>query len=394
MPMNGNSKPKLPPMMATWISDLSLYFHIPFCTRKCDYCHFFVLPDQEEAKDKLLSGFHAEWNLLKPWLHKKNVCTLYFGGGTPSLFSPQRIKNIINLVRKDVVVADDVEITLEANPENISLDLMKAYADIGINRVSLGIQTFDPSLLRLLSRTHSEKMALDAIHMTYKAGIKNISIDLMYDLPQQTLAHWSQTLSQVKSLPITHLSLYNLTFEPHTVFFKKREILSHSLPTEDTSLEMLEMAVSELESIGLKRYEISAFAKEGYRSIHNCGYWIGRPFFGLGPSAFSYFQGKRERNIAHLNRYCKMLEEGQLPRDFSEELDPEAHRRELLAIQLRLIEGVNLCDFETAFGPLEDSIKQEISTLIQDKLLLADGPIVKLSPKGLLFYDSVAERLI
>lgn len=374
--------------------EISLYFHIPFCSRKCDYCHFFVLPDKEESKDRLYSAFCLEWTLLEPLLEDNVLRSLYFGGGTPSLFSPKRIQGLINLIKKTISFDPNIEITLEANPENITFDLMKAYFDVGVNRVSIGVQTLEPSLLKLLGRTHTEHAAIEAIMNTHASGFENISIDLMYDLPHQTLSHWKNTLSQITPLPITHVSLYNLTLEPHTVFFKRREELTPLLPPEDISLEMLEWAVSELEASGLKRYEISAFAKQDYFSRHNVGYWTGRPFFGLGPSAFSYFQGKRERNIAHLNKYCQMLNEGQLPRDFSEKLDEDAQRREHLVIQLRLIKGVNLSDFENSFGALDSSTKQELIKLQQEELIKIENSLIRLTPRGLLFYDFIAERLI
>jgi oxygen-independent coproporphyrinogen-3 oxidase len=228
--------------------DVSLYFHIPFCKRKCDYCHFYVLPEEEKAKQRLLEGFKLELALLQPFLEKKRVVTLYFGGGTPSLFGPSRLASLLEFIKKTCQVLPSAEVTLEANPENVTLEVMQAYAAAGINRVSIGIQTLDPNLLELLGRLHHPETALQAIHTTYQAGIRNISIDLMYDLPKQTLQHWASTLDQIKTLPLRHLSLYNLTIEPHTIFFKKQAQLRPWLPNEETSLAMYEMAIENLEA--------------------------------------------------------------------------------------------------------------------------------------------------
>ncbi len=374
--------------------EISLYFHIPFCTRKCDYCHFYVLPDTEQAKDQLLEGFQLEWERLYPLLKEKRIATLYFGGGTPSLFGPSRLAFLLKMIQNSASVSPSAEITLEANPENITLDLMKAYAEAGINRVSVGIQTLDTQLLQLLGRLHQPETAIQAIHTVYEAGIHNISIDLMYDLPRQTLHHWETTLEQIKTLPIQHLSLYNLTIEPHTLFFKKQELLRPWLPNEETSLAMYEMAVKYLKMLGLQQYEISAFAKSGYESQHNTGYWIGRPFLGFGPSAFSYWQRKRLRNVAHLGKYCHLLKEGHSPIDFEEQLDPNAHRRELFVIHLRLRCGVSLNTFEHHYGTLDQETVQTLHRLIKEEYIdWKDGKIL-LTKRGILFYDILASELI
>jgi len=204
-------------------TDISLYFHIPFCTRKCDYCHFYVLPDKEPWKVQLMEGLLLEWQRQLPLLQNKNIVSIYFGGGTPSLLGPERVATILEWIQETCPFSlQHTEITLEANPENVTLPLMQAYAAAGINRISLGIQTLSDSLLATLTRQHNAQRAIDAVWLTSQAGVKNISIDLMYDLPGQDLSSWEKTLSEAIKLPITHLSLYNLTLEPHTVFFKKK----------------------------------------------------------------------------------------------------------------------------------------------------------------------------
>ncbi|MGE5196321.1 MAG: coproporphyrinogen III oxidase, partial [Anaerolineae bacterium] len=222
----------------------------------------------------------------------------------------------------------------------------------------------------------------------------NISIDLMYDLPSQTRSSFKRTLSHLPGLPITHLSLYNLTIEPNTSFFKRKNILLPKLPTPQESLELLEMATDALAGAGLVRYEISAFAKHGLFSRHNSGYWTGRPFLGLGPSAFSYWDKRRFRNVADLKLYEEALYQDRLPIDFEECLAYPADVKELLAINLRLLEGVDLIDLCKKAGPLTEEMYRQIDDLKSEQLLEQEGARIRLSEKGLLFYDSVAEALI
>jgi oxygen-independent coproporphyrinogen-3 oxidase len=368
-------------------TDVSLYVHIPFCTRKCHYCHFYVLPDKALFKDQLMEGLALEWEQTKPLFRDKNLVSLYFGGGTPFLLGPEKISALIQTFSPP----SNAEITLEANPENITPESMKAFAAAGINRVSIGIQTLDPVLLGKLGRLHSPDTATRAVLNTFDAGISNISVDLMYDLPGQSLESWVHTLQEATRLPIKHLSLYNLTIEPHTVFFKYRHELEKELPGQETSLQMLLAAEEIIEQAGLQRYEISAFAQPGYHSKHNTGYWTGRSFIGMGPSAFSYWNGERFRNIAHLGRYLEKLRPGESAVDFSEQLDAEASVRELIAIRLRLIQGI----------PETDPLLISPLRTILDKLTLDHSPMLekcsgsyRLTKKGRLFYDELASEII
>ncbi len=366
--------------------EISLYFHIPFCSRKCDYCHFFVLPNKEPLKKQFFDALKKEWQLRKSLLEGKQVTSVYFGGGTPFLLGPKLIGEILSWLPS---LESIKEVTLEANPEDITFDKIKAYADVGINRVSIGVQAFDDALLPRLGRNHTALKAEESVELVHKAGISNISIDLMYDLPMQTLSSWENSLKKAAALPITHLSLYNLTLEPHTVFFKKKKDIIPTLPSEETSAQMYKMAQATLLSSGFSQYEISAFARDEKLSLHNTGYWTGRPFIGYGPSAFSYFNERRFRNIAHLSKYCNSLEKGSDPVDFEEELSPEAKLSERFAIQLRLLKGVSLAEFS-----LSTSFTETLKELKKAELLQFSGDIVKLTNKGILFYDTVAAEII
>lgn len=378
------------PTISTSSKDISLYFHIPFCTKKCSYCHFYVIPDKDPFKKQLMHGFKLEWDRWLPSFHEKNIVSIYFGGGTPALLGAESIAEILSWIKPE----KHVEITLEANPENITPELMQAYYQAGINRVSIGIQTLDNAMLKTLGRIHNGRKAIEAVELTAEAGIENISVDLMYDLPGQTLAAWKNTLAIARDLPIKHLSLYNLTIEPHTVFFKYRESLQKQIPDEQVSLSMYETAIEMLQEKGLQQYEISAFARDNAYSRHNVGYWTARPFIGLGPSAFSFWAGERFRNVANLNKYCQALQADKSPIDFTEQLETDASRRELLVIHLRLASGVDLTEFQNTHGVLDKETIVTISRLKSEEYLHSSGPVLSLTKKGILFYDTVASELI
>lgn len=358
---------------------ISLYFHIPFCTKKCPYCHFYVIPNRLPYHKILSDSLALEWEQKWPLLQGKRVTSIYFGGGTPTLF------NGIETLLKKIPREPDCEITVEANPEESTFSLFSHLRTIGVNRLSLGVQSLDDRSLQTLERTHSAAKARHAIFNAQKALFQNVSIDLMYDLPGQTEASWRYTLDQLPDLPIQHVSLYNLTIEPYTAFHKRHV----QIPEGNLSVKLLSAALEKLETIGLKRYEISAFAIPGYASRHNLGYWTARPFLGYGPSAFSYWEGDRFRNIAHIHRYATFLKKGVTPVDFREHLSFPAHIKELLALRLRLKEGV---DVNTFAIPLETN--SAIEKCKRLGFLKQKGSHLQLTERGMLFYDTVAVEII
>jgi oxygen-independent coproporphyrinogen-3 oxidase len=370
--------------------EYSLYFHIPFCSKKCDYCHFFVLPNSQDNQKLLLKGLKLEWGKRSKQL-KGEVRSVYFGGGTPSLMSLEALSEILSFLPP---FSPDVEVTLEANPENLTLDALRSFRALGINRLSIGAQVFDDALLHILGRTHSASTTIQALEWARMAGFENISIDLMYDLPHQTLASWEKTLACAASLPITHLSLYNLTIEPETLFFKNRRKIGPHLPHPDSSLAMYQMALEHLTLCGLTPYEISAFARKGCYSRHNTGYWTARPFLGLGPSAYSFWEMRRFRNIPHLKKYVALLEKGDDPVDLYDTLPIEQRRKELLAVELRLRCGVCLSIFEGKHGSLAKDTYATLEQLKQKGWLQEKEGVISLTSSGVLFYDSVAVELI
>lgn len=359
---------------------ISAYFHIPFCKKKCPYCHFYVLKNQTDLQALLFDSLALEWQQKSALFKDTPLASIYFGGGTPSLFKEAYFEQILSWF------SSCKEITIEANPDEVDEKKLSAFFKAGINRISFGVQSLDDTSLQTLGREHNAKKAKQAILLAHKVGFENISIDLMYDLPHQTVTSFKATLEELETLPIQHVSLYNLTLEPNTPFFRKKVPQPHP----DLSYQLHCLALDKLESLGLKRYEISAFAKEGKQSIHNLGYWQFRPFLGFGPSAFSYFEGRRFRNIANLRTYAKDLAEGKSPVDFEETLSFPQKEKEELLIRLRVLEGIS--EKEMPILP-EETLKQ-IEALKLDGFLQKQKGRLSLTKKGTLFYDQIATTLI
>jgi oxygen-independent coproporphyrinogen-3 oxidase len=358
---------------------VSIYIHIPLCTKKCDYCHFYVIPNKSLYQKQIEEGLFLELEGIQNKIHHLEIASIYFGGGTPSLMHPGFFSSFL-----EKIPHTGAEVTLEVNPETVSLEKMGQFYQAGINRVSLGVQSLVDDELKTLSRDHGANRAKEAIFCCKEAGFNNITIDLMYDTPGQTLDSWAETLQQVQTLPITHLSLYNLTFEPNTVFYKKRGLLKKTLPDETSSVTMYTMAQKTLSEMGLKQYEISAFARDNLQSVHNTGYWTARPFLGLGPSAFSFWDGERFQNFCSISKWFEAVKEKEAPIGFSEKLEPTAAAREQFVIALRLLEGVKA----------PDALNTEVEQLITQGFLTKEHERVKLTQKGILFYDTVASILI
>ncbi|MCB1213104.1 MAG: radical SAM family heme chaperone HemW [Chlamydiia bacterium] len=375
---------------------LGLYIHIPFCRKKCDYCHFYVLPDKKNLVESYFQALLKELSSAKEKIEtQQTLVSIYLGGGTPPLLGIERLEILLRKIFIQFPCSSKLEVTIEANPEFLTAEFLRQSLAIGINRLSLGVQSFNQEHLHTLSRTHTSKQCSESVMLAKAIGFNNISVDLMFDIPHQTYESWQQTLSTACELPITHLSLYNLTIEPHTVFYKKRHSLAAAQMSEEISKSCYELAQHYLKEKQFTQYEISAFCRNGAYSVHNTGYWEGRSFLGLGPSAFSDWNGTRYRNICHLGRYCRALMEGLSPVDFSETLLAEPRQRERLVVALRLFKGVDLEQFQRTFGPFSSTLNESIHELIQHHLLeVIDGKILRLTERGVFLYDSIAVELI
>lgn len=367
--------------------EFSLYIHLPFCERKCPYCHFYV-STRIELRDTLVEAIVSEWRGKRSWTKGRALRSVYFGGGTPSLFRAEHFERLIGAFEIDGAQ----EITVEVNPEHARLDYFRQLRDCGVNRISLGAQSLNSRSLRTLGRRHTPEMICRAVKAASSAGLEDLSLDLMFDLPDQTLSEWQSTLRQVRDLPISHLSIYNLTIEPGTPFHRRRSHLLARAPSDSVSAEMYQSANAILSSGDWRQYEISAYCRRVNYSVHNTGYWRGRAFLGLGPSAWSFWRFQRWQNPPNLHLYLQNAENRAISHR-KEELCAPARRRELFIIHLRLNCGVDLSAFATRWGAVPFSADQLAGWIAAGHLAKA-GSRVTMTDRGRLFYDALAADLI
>ena len=319
-----------------------LYIHVPFCEKRCVYCSFYSTVHGKEERDAFVR------TLAKELAFRHNdapISTLYFGGGTPSQLDDEEMEAVFSAIHRHCVLSPHAEITFEANPDDISQQKVAQLRQLGVNRISLGVQSFDDTRLSFLNRRHTAQQALDAIDILRTKGIENISIDLIFGLPGQQLADWNKELAQAFELPITHLSAYSLMYEKGTPLYYARERGAVKECDEETSLSMFLKLCTSAQCAGFEQYEISNFARPGYRSRHNSSYWHGIPYLGLGPGAHSY-DGKncRRVNDYSLRRY---MEAGRaktfadVPHTL-EKLSADECYDELICTRLRTCEGLSL----------------------------------------------------
>jgi len=334
---------------------LSLYIHYPFCLRKCFYCGFNSRTDASCTSDEYVAGLLRELEMRSAMPEKgSSAGTLYFGGGTPSLLEPCQVEIILDAAENYYALSADAEITLECNPGTVTGEKLAAFRAAGVNRLSLGVQSFDDNFLEKLGRAHTAGQALAAFRDAREAGFDNIGIDLIHSLPGQTLAQWQSELSRASELSPEHLAVYGLSVEEGTPFaFLERqgELL---LPDEEESACMYEKSAEILGANGYEQYEIANFARPGFRSRHNSGYWQRRPYLGFGAGAHSYLRlpeyGIRFSNTERAEDYLQLISCGSLPTSESRTLSRDEAMAECLFLGLRLSEGVSLDHFHTEFS--------------------------------------------
>ncbi len=373
---------------------LGIYVHIPFCRSKCQYCDFYSLTTKD---DKLLDSFidamcaHIkEAGQLAP---NYKVDTVYFGGGTPSFFGADGMATLLTAIRKHFDVATDAEITFEANPDSISDKLLRRLRAEGFNRVSLGIQTDDDALLQKLGRPHNYAQAVSAVQRIRRAGYRNLSLDLMYGLPGQTLDSWEKTLKRVLELNPEHMSCYGLKVEERTPLYQYKDICN--LPDDDAQADMYLAAVEILRTKGYRQYEISNFAKKGLVSKHNMKYWTGGEYLGFGPDASSDFGGKRFTIVRDLMAYIDGIKNGG---QVISEISQIPHREragEYLMTRLRTVSGINAEEYEKRyllpFAPLEEVMNRYAKQRYASKAI--DGRWY-LTPEGFLISNTIITDLL
>lgn len=369
-----------------------IYIHIPFCRQKCHYCNFFSLASRR-LKEPFQDGLLKEIRLQENYLHGQTVNTLYFGGGTPSLLSSAEIKSILDAISRHFPVAADAEITMEANPDDLDPAKIKGYISAGINRFSLGVQSFFDENLTFLNRRHDSSAAISAIKNLKEAGISNISIDLIFGIPGLSLQKWEQNIETFFSFHLPHLSAYSLTVEPKTaldVLIRKKKMPA---PVEEEAIDHFNLLMKKMLDAGYEHYEISNFARDGQYSRHNSNYWKGVHYLGLGPSAHSYNGECRQWNVSGLNEYLSSLSES-VGWYEKETLSLVQKYNEYVMTSLRTSWGCDTKKIISDFGlTIYDSFRKQASPAIDKGLLFESSGIYFLTARGKLFADGIAADL-
>ena len=368
----------------------SAYVHIPFCTQICYYCDFSKVFIKNQPVDAYLEHLIQETRSYEIG----KLRTLYIGGGTPTALSAQQLAYLLTELPKVMDLSEVEEFTIEANPGDLNPDKIAVLKDSQVNRVSLGVQTFDNKMLKKIGRSHQEQDIYDNIRHLKQAGFDNISIDLIYALPGQTMDQVKENVAKAIDLDIPHMSLYSLILENHTVFMNRMRRGKLPLPKEELEAEMFEYIIEELEKAGFEHYEISNFSKPGFESRHNLVYWDNAEYYGLGAGASGYVDGIRYKNHGPIRHYLEAVEAGKA-RITEEHLTLEEKMEEELFLGLRKKTGVSKVRFEEKFGvSFDQRYGQVVASLTEQGLLVPDDKQVRMTKRGLFLGDTVAEKFI
>lgn len=370
-----------------------LYIHVPFCAKRCLYCDFFSNTEMR-YKAPYLTALVREMALRAPYLSGEPIETIYFGGGTPSQLSASDFQLLFEAIQRYFTLSSDREITLEANPDDLSPAYIRSLRSLPFNRLSMGIQSFHEDDLRLLNRRHTAAQAIEAVDRCQQAGLTNLSIDLIYGLPNQTATAWEDNLAQALALQVPHLSAYHLTYEEGTALYRLWKEGKVQPVEEDLSLTLFNTLIDRLAAAGYQHYEISNFAKPRCYSRHNSSYWTGKAYLGLGPSAHSYNGQERTWNVSSLPIYIKGIEEGE-PQLEREVLDLPTRYNDFIITRLRTQWGIACDELISSFGEkwLVYCLKQAERALRQGLLIHEDGRL-RLSRQGLFLSDGVMSDLL
>ena len=368
----------------------SAYVHIPFCTQICYYCDFSKVFIKNQPVDAYLEHLIQETRSYEIG----KLRTLYIGGGTPTALSAQQLAYLLTELPKVMDLSEVEEFTIEANPGDLDQDKIAVLKNSPVNRVSLGVQTFDNRLLKKIGRSHQEQDIYDNIDRLKLASFDNISIDLIYALPTQTMEQVKENVAKAIDLDIPHMSLYSLILENHTVFMNRMRRGKLPLPKEELEAEMFEYIIEELEKAGFEHYEISNFSKPGFESRHNLVYWDNAEYYGLGAGASGYVDGIRYKNHGPIRHYLEAVEAGKA-RITEEHLTLEEKMEEELFLGLRKKTGVSKARFEEKFGvSFDQRYGQVVASLTEQGLLVPDDKQVRMTKRGLFLGDTVAEKFI
>lgn len=370
-----------------WPTPRSAYVHVPFCRHRCGYCNFSVLAGRDEQyADVFLEALDRELASLE---RPREIDTLFIGGGTPTHLPPDWIASLLSRVLQWFRLSEHAEFSVEANPSDIDDDRLRVLAAAGVNRISLGVQSFHPQKLRVLQRDHSPAGAIQAIHAA-KAAIGNVSIDLIFATPDETVEEWTADVRTAVGLPIDHLSTYGLTFEKGTAFWSQLIHGQLSRADEEDELRMYRAAIELARSAGLEHYEVSNFAKPQRRCRHNLAYWEGRGWYAFGPGAARFVDGRRELNHRSPTTYIRRLREGGSAIAESEAINRETWARERVVFGLRMREGIDLAQIESETGfAVEQHCEPLIRRFCADGLLRREGSRLSLTDRGLIVSDAI-----
>lgn len=375
--------------------NVGIYIHIPFCKSRCIYCGFYSTTNKELKEryvDALIREIHMrkdDFARLGTSLSPSSTSTVYFGGGTPSSLSVCDIERIVGAL-ESTFNGTPSEVTLEMNPDDVTKDYIKAVRQMGINRISMGIQTFDDSRLQFIRRRHNASQAEKAVMTIREEGIHNVSIDLMFGFPNQTMDEWVTDIDKAIALHPTHISAYSLMYEEDTPLFRMLQKGEINQIDDETSLAMYTELINRLTTNGYEHYEISNFAMPGYRSVHNSSYWHDTPYLGFGAAAHSYNKDTRSWNIPDLKKYIESIESGVLPSE-SEVIDADTHYNDLITTALRTREGLNLDDLPQKY---REYALVNARKSINEHLLEATDSHIRLTREGLFVSDMVMSELI
>ena len=368
----------------------SAYVHIPFCTQICYYCDFSKVFIKNQPVDSYLEHLIEEYDSYDI----KKLRTLYIGGGTPTALSAPQLAFLLEKLTDKLDLSYLEELTIEANPGDLDQEKIAVLKESPVNRVSLGVQTFNDRMLKQIGRSHSEKDIYENIANLKKAGFDNISIDLIYALPKQTMEDVKTNVAKAIALDIPHMSLYSLILENHTVFMNRMRRGKLPLPKEDLEAEMFEYIIAELEKAGFEHCEISNFSKPGFESRHNLMYWDNAEYYGIGAGASGYVDGVRYKNHGPIRHYLQAVEAGNA-RVQEEVLTLKEKMEEEMFLGLRKKSGVSKKRFEEKFGlSFEGQYGSVVAELTEQGLLVADKDIVRMTKQGLFLGDTVAEKFI
>ncbi|MGB0403813.1 MAG: radical SAM family heme chaperone HemW [Salibacteraceae bacterium] len=369
-----------------------IYVHIPFCGYACSYCDFYFTTHLN-FKNDFLKALYTEIDLRKSFLENQTIDTIYFGGGTPSKLTAIEITSIINKLKASFNVNPKAEITLEANPDDINIKTANEYRDAGLNRLSMGIQSFHNNELNLLGRKHSSQKAIEAVEAIRVAGFNNFNLDLIYGVPDSSIDSWRENLKQIIALNPNHISSYCLTIEEGTKLDYQVKKGRVTLPSEDIVIEQFKLLIQELNNAGYEHYEISNFAKPGKLSEHNTAYWSGAQYLGLGPSAHSFDGINRYLNIANSPKYIEKINERQ-PAVEEEVLSLNNRFNEFVMTRLRTHWGISKLQIQEFFNDGHAThISKEAQRYILTEDLVESSNSIKLTEKGKLIADKIASDL-